>query len=52
MHDASFQPAGGNGLPNCLMHAAGSVRAERAERNLAAAWRHLSKPKNTGWLKH
>lgn len=41
---------GGNGFTYGLMHAVETARAQRAERELPAAWKHLRKPKNTRWL--
>ena len=42
---------GGNGFTFGILHGLESVRAEQAERELPAAWKKLSKPKNTRWLR-
>ncbi len=41
---------GGNGFTYGLMYAAEAARAERAEDNLAPAWKRMRKRKNTAWL--
>jgi CHAD domain-containing protein len=43
---------GGNGFTHGLLHGLEAERADRAEHKLPAAWKKLTRPKNTKWLKN
>jgi hypothetical protein len=42
---------GGNGFTFGLLHALEAERADHAEQRLPAAWKKLTRPENTRWLK-